>query len=606
MRQIPLTEGLESRRLFSGDGLSAQYFDQTSAEPRLTRVDAAVDFNWRRGAPAPELKKNRFNVVWTGQVEVPADGGGVYTFATRADDVTRLWVNGEPLIDNGKGRAGRERSGTIELAGGGRYDIRLEYGDRRGRARVSLLWSGGAVGDVKTVVPQSALYSTAGPIEPPSTEPPPVEQPPSEPPTPPVPPAPEPPTSEPPTSEPPPPSEPPPSEPPTEPPPPGVRTIVIDPAGPITTLAQAATIARAGDVVLILPGTYHESVTLTESGEDGRPIVFAAADGPGTVTFDGTGLPFILDGAAVSYVHLQGLDFDGCDNSLGSAAVRVGSHWEVTDTAIRHADGQGISVSGSGARLYRVTAENNGQHGIGGADCSDVLLQDCVTRFNNAGVADPVWAGAVHTVEMDGLWYVDPAYPGGAGTWYRTDGVTIDGLQSYGNGSSGVWFDTGNTNVTVRNSTIYDNRLSNFPDPQDAVGIRIETSPGPVVVENNTVRGHPDGNVLIWSSRQVKVRGNTLEDGPLVLNDGLRNREYPLRELAIHNNVFKDATVLTAGSNWGPGSAQLKRIVLDGNEYETAGGRLMLWGGQEYRTLEDVRSRLELEFSGTVRAPAQP
>lgn len=46
------------------------------------------------------------------------------------------------------------------------------------------------------------------------------------------------------------------------------------PEAPLRTISAAAALAAAGDTVRVHPGLYRESVTLTRSGESGRPIVF--------------------------------------------------------------------------------------------------------------------------------------------------------------------------------------------------------------------------------------------------------------------------------------------------------------------------------------------
>ncbi len=47
---------------------------------------------------------------------------------------------------------------------------------------------------------------------------------------------------------------------------------------PLRTISAAAARAEAGDTVLVRPGIYRESVTLTRSGEAGRPIVFMSEE----------------------------------------------------------------------------------------------------------------------------------------------------------------------------------------------------------------------------------------------------------------------------------------------------------------------------------------
>jgi hypothetical protein len=56
--------------------------------------------------------------------------------------------------------------------------------------------------------------------------------------------------------------------------------------GAFKSISKAATIAAAGDVVLIAPGTYRETVELIKSGTADKPITFKAMQ-PGTVIIDG-------------------------------------------------------------------------------------------------------------------------------------------------------------------------------------------------------------------------------------------------------------------------------------------------------------------------------
>ena len=47
---------------------------------------------------------------------------------------------------------------------------------------------------------------------------------------------------------------------------------------PLKTISAAAARAVAGDEVIVRPGVYRESVTLTNSGALGKPIVFRSAE----------------------------------------------------------------------------------------------------------------------------------------------------------------------------------------------------------------------------------------------------------------------------------------------------------------------------------------
>jgi beta-glucosidase len=63
-------------------GLKAEYFDNIdfAGEPKLTRVDEQVDFDWNAAAPAPVLKANAFGVRWTGTFTAPKAGDYEFSF----------------------------------------------------------------------------------------------------------------------------------------------------------------------------------------------------------------------------------------------------------------------------------------------------------------------------------------------------------------------------------------------------------------------------------------------------------------------------------------------------------------------------------------------
>ena len=140
----------------TGTGLSYVLYDNKtlSGSPILTGIDPTVDFDWQRNGPTPSLPKDNFSVRWTGQIE-PAHSES-YTFFTQADDGTRLWVDGQLLIDDWTNHAVREKQGKITLEAGQKYDIKLEYFENGGQAVCKLLWS--SASQPKQIVPMDKLY----------------------------------------------------------------------------------------------------------------------------------------------------------------------------------------------------------------------------------------------------------------------------------------------------------------------------------------------------------------------------------------------------------------------------------------------------------------
>ncbi|MFN0120536.1 MAG: PA14 domain-containing protein [Blastocatellia bacterium] len=147
-----------------GTGLSAQYFNNADlTSPAFTRTDATVNFDWYYESPATTISPDTFSVRWTGQVQPRYTGS--YTFYALTDDGVRLWVNNQLIIDKWIPQAPTENTGTIQLTGGQRYDIRLEYYEDGGYATAKLSWSSPA--QQKEIIPATQLYTPTAPPPPP-------------------------------------------------------------------------------------------------------------------------------------------------------------------------------------------------------------------------------------------------------------------------------------------------------------------------------------------------------------------------------------------------------------------------------------------------------
>ncbi len=151
-REIPFFEGM-------GSGLMGRYHqggrDLAFQNPPLVeRVDSQVDFNWLADSPDPKLFADNFAVRWSGSLLAPFSGK--YTFLTRTDDGTRLWVDGQLLVDQWVNQSSTTVSGTIDLEAGEFYAIRMEYFEAGGDANAQLSWSHQYI--PPEVIPTSYLY----------------------------------------------------------------------------------------------------------------------------------------------------------------------------------------------------------------------------------------------------------------------------------------------------------------------------------------------------------------------------------------------------------------------------------------------------------------
>lgn len=79
-------------------GWTGQYFnnENLAGHPVVTRTDPNIDFRWDLGSPAAGVNPDHFSVRWQGTITVP---GGDYSFTMGSDDGSRLWIDGELVMD---------------------------------------------------------------------------------------------------------------------------------------------------------------------------------------------------------------------------------------------------------------------------------------------------------------------------------------------------------------------------------------------------------------------------------------------------------------------------------------------------------------------------
>jgi beta-glucosidase len=128
-------------------GLSAEYFDNNRLEgaPRVRRIDPQVDFGWTLESPAREIPYDWYSVRWTGRITIPASG--VQRIGVEGNDGYRLWLDGALIVDNWRKQSYGTHMTAVALAPGSTHDVRLEYFESTGNARVKLVWDAGVRDD---------------------------------------------------------------------------------------------------------------------------------------------------------------------------------------------------------------------------------------------------------------------------------------------------------------------------------------------------------------------------------------------------------------------------------------------------------------------------
>jgi hypothetical protein len=144
-------------------GLTAEYFALDSepadyptlaanVKPKVSRVDAQVNFDSGDANFADTDLATNFYVRWTGVLKVPKDGN--YAFFTESDDGSRLFIDGKLVVDNGGIHGMKEKRGEVELKAGD-HPLKLELIQAGGGVGCKLLWQ--AEGMEKAIVPATAL-----------------------------------------------------------------------------------------------------------------------------------------------------------------------------------------------------------------------------------------------------------------------------------------------------------------------------------------------------------------------------------------------------------------------------------------------------------------
>lgn len=138
---------------YEGDWSSLPNFN--SLTPKATGNTANVNLSM--------IKRNdNFAVTYSGFLQI--EKAGNYTFYLNSDDGSRLYINNKLVIDHNGLHAASEKSGSISLAAGS-HPVRVEYFEKTGEQRISLLYSVSGV-TKREVPPQMFGSAETAPTQP--------------------------------------------------------------------------------------------------------------------------------------------------------------------------------------------------------------------------------------------------------------------------------------------------------------------------------------------------------------------------------------------------------------------------------------------------------
>ncbi len=116
----------------------AEYFNNMdlSGSPVLVRDEAAVNYNWGHGSPAPQVPIDRFSARWTTTLNLSP---GRYRFSASSDDGVRVWVNNQIIIDAWFDRPVQTFTGEYDVNGA--VPVRIEYYENTNLAEMRFSYS---------------------------------------------------------------------------------------------------------------------------------------------------------------------------------------------------------------------------------------------------------------------------------------------------------------------------------------------------------------------------------------------------------------------------------------------------------------------------------
>ena len=145
-------------------GVTGRYFDNIhlAGEPRLVRTDPRIDFRWTLNPPGLGIPFDWYSVRWTGTLTAPPEG--VRHIGVEGNDGYRLWLDGRLLIDNWRKVAYGRRLVAVDLAPGSAHDLRLEYFESTGNARLRLLWDAGLEDNADARIDEAVALARDGDV----------------------------------------------------------------------------------------------------------------------------------------------------------------------------------------------------------------------------------------------------------------------------------------------------------------------------------------------------------------------------------------------------------------------------------------------------------
>jgi parallel beta-helix repeat protein len=323
---------------------------------------------------------------------------------------------------------------------------------------------------------------------------------------------------------------------------------------PYCTISAAASVASAGQTVLVDPGVYPESVTVKNSGTPSAPVVFAAAPGAAVTVTGGGALAHGFTLSSKSWITVRG--FNVTSTTGAGIYVSGGSHVMIADDHVSYA---GLPVSGKTAP------------GIQLSNTTDSVVSGNVCERNTkAGIYLASYAdrnqvvGNTTTKNAAGYTRMAP------GIDVRTSSNTVAYNVSHDNEDSGLQFYTGAGSNFVFGNVSYANGDHGIDDLN---------APNQVIVGNSIY-----GNVTAGINLEGSSTGGTVENNVSVDNG--------INSPRTSSNIRFDSVSVSGAS------ADYNEVFLH------AGSIQFIWGKTSYTSLSALKAATGQESHGIQADPA--
>ncbi len=121
-------------------GLKGEYFTNRdfNGQPKMTRVDDKIEFNWWDRTPGDGFEDNNFSVHWSGFIKAPYSGE--YYIGGEGGHKYRMEFNGEQIINFITNDNPSKVYKKVKLQGGKCYPVQIYFTDTFRMASMNLIW----------------------------------------------------------------------------------------------------------------------------------------------------------------------------------------------------------------------------------------------------------------------------------------------------------------------------------------------------------------------------------------------------------------------------------------------------------------------------------